>query len=140
MPMAIRAALWGSRICAGWRPEAGQRSASRRTAPSSSSTPTRITPRPGWRTWRRNTTPQLAGKYGFRPANQSTAPTGLVSAKYGANPAEPKVVLGLPEPKVLGKIRALWHQDRRPANIMLVLDNSGSMGDNNKIDQARAGL
>jgi Ca-activated chloride channel family protein len=85
-------------------------------------------------------TAELAGKYGFRPANQSAAPTGLVSAKYGANPAEPKVVLGLPEPKVLGKIKALWHQDRRPANIMLVLDNSGSMGDNNKIEQARAGL
>jgi Ca-activated chloride channel homolog len=85
-------------------------------------------------------TPELAGKYGFRPANQSAAPTGLVSARYGANPAEPKVVLGLPDPKVLGKIKSLWHQDRRPANIMLVLDNSGSMGDNNKIEQARAGL
>jgi Ca-activated chloride channel homolog len=85
-------------------------------------------------------TPELAGKYGFRPADQSVKPSGLVSLAYGANPAEPKVVLGLPEPKVLGEIKRLWHQDRRPANIMLVLDNSGSMGDNNKIEQARAGL
>jgi Ca-activated chloride channel homolog len=85
-------------------------------------------------------TPQLAGRYGFRPADQSAKPSGLVSTAYGANPAEPKVVLGLPDPKVLGAIKRLWHQDRRPANIMLVLDNSGSMGDANKIDQARAGL
>jgi Ca-activated chloride channel family protein len=85
-------------------------------------------------------TPEMAGRYGFRPASVTARPAGLVSAAYGADPAQPRRVLGLPEPKVLGEIKNLWHEDRRPANIMLVLDNSGSMGDSGKIDQARAGL
>ena len=60
-------------------------------------------------------TPELAGRYGFRPADPAARPTGLVSAAYGADATQPKRVLGLPEPKVLGLIMRLWHEDRRPA-------------------------
>jgi Ca-activated chloride channel family protein len=49
-------------------------------------------------------------------------------------------VLSLPEPKVLAKIKSAWRSDRKPANVMMVFDNSASMGEENKLEQAKAGL
>ena len=48
-------------------------------------------------------------------------------------------MLSLPEPRVLAKIKAAWRADRKPANVMMVFDNSASMGEENKIDQAKEG-
>jgi Ca-activated chloride channel family protein len=48
--------------------------------------------------------------------------------------------LGLPEPKVLAKIKETWRADRKPANVLLVVDVSGSMIEERKIDNAKDGL
>jgi Ca-activated chloride channel family protein len=77
---------------------------------------------------------------GFRPATPDTPLDGNLTAANGVDAAQPTRVLSLPEPKVLGRIRALWHEDRKPADIALVLDISGSMNDEGKLDQAKAGL
>jgi Ca-activated chloride channel family protein len=85
-------------------------------------------------------TPEVAGREGFRPADETKAPAGLVSAANGADPEQPARVLSLPEPRVLAEIRSAWRSDRKPANVMLVFDSSASMGDENKIQQAKEGL
>jgi Ca-activated chloride channel homolog len=85
-------------------------------------------------------TPELAGREGFRPADERVAPAGLVSTAFGADPAQPARVLSLPEPRVLAKIRSAWRADRKPANVMMVFDTSSSMGEENKIEQAKQGL
>jgi Ca-activated chloride channel family protein len=41
---------------------------------------------------------------------------------------------------VLSRLKSTWRADRKPANVELVVDVSGSMGDQGKLDQARAGL
>ena len=41
---------------------------------------------------------------------------------------------------MLARIKAAWRQDRKPANVLLVVDVSGSMNDEDKIGQARAGV
>jgi Ca-activated chloride channel family protein len=41
---------------------------------------------------------------------------------------------------VLARIKAAWHADRKPANIMLVVDVSGSMQAESKLEQAKQGL
>jgi Ca-activated chloride channel family protein len=71
-------------------------------------------------------TPELAAKSGFRPA------TG------GA--ALPTRELALPEPKVLATIKQTWRADRKPANVLLVVDTSGSMAEEHKLEQAKRGL
>jgi Ca-activated chloride channel family protein len=48
--------------------------------------------------------------------------------------------LTLPEPEVLAKIKAEWRAHRKPANVMVVFDNSGSMGAEDKLTQAKQGL
>jgi Ca-activated chloride channel family protein len=88
----------------------------------------------------RAVTPELAGRYGFRPADESAAPTGLVNAANGVDPEQPTIVLSLPEPKVLARIKAAWRADRKPANVMVVLDNSLSMSEESKLDYAKEGL
>jgi len=85
-------------------------------------------------------TPEVAGRQGFRPADPDVAPAGLVTRANGVDPKQPARVLRLPEPKVLAKIKRTWRADRKPANVMMVFDNSGSMGEENKLEQAKEGL
>jgi len=83
---------------------------------------------------------ETAGRYGFRPGNPDNAAGGLVNASRGADPAQPGRELRLPEPKVVDRILRTWRRDRKPANVMLVLDNSGSMNDERKLERAKEGL
>jgi Ca-activated chloride channel family protein len=85
-------------------------------------------------------TSELAGRQGFRPGDPNAKAAGMVSTASGADPAQPKIELKVPEPKVLDRLLATWRRDRKPANVLLVLDNSGSMGDQNKLEQAKGGL
>jgi Ca-activated chloride channel homolog len=85
-------------------------------------------------------TPQKAASQGFRPGDPAKRAMAPVDAAHGANPSEPARVLSLPEPEVLDRIKRAWREDRKPANIMLVLDTSGSMSEENKLDNAKRGL
>jgi Ca-activated chloride channel family protein len=81
-----------------------------------------------------------AGAEGFRPADLKAKPAGRVTAANGANPAEPKRVLGLPEPRVLARIKENWREDRKPANVLLVFDTSGSMNEEGRLPNAKRGV
>jgi Ca-activated chloride channel homolog len=85
-------------------------------------------------------TPELAARFGFRPASLDAKPVAPITEANGVDPAQPKRVLGLPEPRVLAAIKSSWREDRKPANILLVLDTSGSMFEENRLDRAKAGL
>jgi Ca-activated chloride channel family protein len=81
-----------------------------------------------------------ATRAGFRPGNPAERLAPPLDAAHGVDPALPKHVLSLPEPAVLARLKATWRADRKPANVELVVDVSGSMGDEGKLDQARRGL
>ena len=83
---------------------------------------------------------EAAGRFGFRPADLKTPPAGLVTPANGADPKQPERVLGLPEPRVLDRIKRTWREDRKPANVLLVLDTSGSMNDEGRLERAKEGL
>jgi Ca-activated chloride channel family protein len=85
-------------------------------------------------------TADVAGRQGFRPADEAAKPAGLVSTAYGVDPRQPVRVLHLPEPNVLARIKSAWRSDRKPANVMMVFDNSASMAQQSKLEQAKAGL
>ena len=85
-------------------------------------------------------TPDLAARSGFRPADFKARPGAAISKQFGADPAQPERVLGLPEPKVLQKVKLAWRRDRKPANIELILDVSGSMGEEDRLERAKRGL
>lgn len=85
-------------------------------------------------------TPQQAASIGFRPADGAQAPLAPVTKANLVDPAQPTRRLGLPEPKVLNAIRVAWRSDRKPAEVQIVLDVSGSMLDGGKFDAAKDGL
>jgi Ca-activated chloride channel family protein len=80
------------------------------------------------------------GKDGFRPSDVKEKPAKRLNAKVGVDPEQPKVVLAVPSPKVLAKAKALWREDRKPADVVIVLDISGSMLDENRLASAQKGL
>ena len=84
--------------------------------------------------------PEIAAKSGFRPANRETAPVAPITVANGADPKQPERVLALPEPRVLAAIKKAWRRDRKPANILLVLDTSGSMNTEGRLKRAKEGL
>jgi Ca-activated chloride channel homolog len=85
-------------------------------------------------------TPSVAARYGFRPADPHVAPLPPVDAEHGADPGQPTRVLGVPEPSVLARVQRSWFENRKAANIALVVDTSGSMNDASKLQHAKQGL
>src|SRR3954447_5408021 len=85
-------------------------------------------------------TPELAARFGFRPADLDAKPVAPITAANGVDPPQPKRVLGLPEPRVLAAIKKPWREDRKPANVLLVLDTSGSMNDEHRLENAKDSL
>jgi len=84
--------------------------------------------------------PDVAAAAGFRPADSTKRPGAPIDQAHGADPALPRRLLSLPDPRVLARVKVDWRQDRKPANIALVVDTSGSMSEESKLDQAKRGL
>lgn len=85
-------------------------------------------------------TPEVAAMGGFRPADPDEKAVAPVNAQNGADPSQPERVLGLPEPRVLSRIKSTWRADRKPAKVLLVIDTSGSMQDHDRLARAQEGL
>jgi Ca-activated chloride channel family protein len=85
-------------------------------------------------------TPPFVARFGFRPGDPSVAPAAPIDRAHGADPSEPRTTLELPDPGVLSRIKELWHVDRKPAKVLLVVDTSRSMGQQAKMQRAKAGL
>jgi Ca-activated chloride channel homolog len=85
-------------------------------------------------------TPARAARSGFRPASRNERPVAPVTRRNGVDPRRPAHVLGLPQPRVLNRIRSAWREDRKPANVMLVVDTSNSMENEGRLENAKDGL
>ena len=68
-------------------------------------------------------------QYGFRPGNTSVAVGDPIVLANGVDPDEPQNVLDVPDPQVLVKVLDTWEQQRKAAQVLLVIDVSGSMAD-----------
>ncbi len=82
---------------------------------------------------------QKALTYGFRPASVDVPLTAPIDAQHGVDPAEPKTTLEVPSVEVINRILGLWRAKKKSADVVLVLDTSGSMNDDRKMDNAKVG-
>jgi Ca-activated chloride channel family protein len=89
---------------------------------------------------RAHITPARAAAYGFRASDPREATLDSRNTAYGANLTEPRAELPLPEPSVLGTLRSNWDARRRPANVVLVIDTSASMGESDKRGETEQAL
>jgi len=77
--------------------------------------------------------------YGFRPADVGVALGPGFSRATGVDPTQPQTTLETPETDTVRAILDLWQQRKKKANVVLVLDTSGSMNGENKMNFAKGG-
>ncbi len=82
---------------------------------------------------------QKAMSYGFRPANPSVPLADPISKNYGVDPQGVESTLEVPDANVIVAIKDSWKQNRKRADIVIVVDVSGSM-DGEKLQMVKAGL
>jgi Ca-activated chloride channel family protein len=83
---------------------------------------------------------RLAMEQGFRPANVDVPLADPITPAFGVQPEGPQNVLPVPSADVIVAAKSTWAQNRKRADIILLVDVSGSMQEDNKIEQAKAGL
>lgn len=77
--------------------------------------------------------------YGFRPGAVDVPLAAPIDEAHGVDPKEPKTTLEVPSVPVMDAILNLWQQKKKSASVVLVMDTSGSMNDDGKIQNAREG-
>ncbi|MCZ7535938.1 MAG: substrate-binding and VWA domain-containing protein [Acidimicrobiia bacterium] len=76
---------------------------------------------------------ERVAEYGFRPGNPEVAIGGGVTKANGVDPDQPETLLEVPEPAVLSGLLDRWDGVRKRARVLIVLDVSGSMGEEGDI-------
>jgi Ca-activated chloride channel homolog len=82
---------------------------------------------------------RAAMSYGFRPANVNVPLSDPISPNYGADPQGVQTILEVPSAEVIVAAKNSWALNRKRADIMLVVDTSGSM-EGDKLELVKAGL
>src|SRR3954452_6901887 len=67
--------------------------------------------------------------FGFRPGNPDVPVGAPIVSANGVNPSEPQTLLEVSQARVLTALLDKWAVQRKTAQVTLVLDVSGSMGD-----------
>lgn len=75
--------------------------------------------------------------YGFRPANPDVQLTYPFAEENGVTVQGPKTVLDVPDADVIVSVQQSWSLVKKQADIVLLMDISGSMLEEGKIDQAK---
>jgi Ca-activated chloride channel family protein len=78
-------------------------------------------------------------KYGFRPGVEKVELAAPLDKAHGIDPAQPRLVMEVPPYDVMEAVIALWKEHKKPANITLVIDVSGSMNEEQKLLNAKKG-
>ncbi|MDW8148385.1 MAG: extracellular solute-binding protein [Roseiflexaceae bacterium] len=83
---------------------------------------------------------ELALRYGFRPSSTDVPLGAPITPENGVDPQQPKTLLEVPRPDVLNAIRGVWVQNKKRVDVMAVLDVSGSMEEEARLEQAKEAL
>lgn len=77
---------------------------------------------------------------GYRPVDLNLKlddPASPIRTANGVDPAQPQTTLQMPNATVMQAVQSSWYLAKRPTNIYLVADTSGSMDEDAKLPQAQ---
>jgi Ca-activated chloride channel homolog len=83
---------------------------------------------------------EKAMTYGFRPGSPDVAVGPPIDLAHGVDPKQPTTTLEVPSSEVIAALQQQWdNEEKKPADIVLVLDTSGSMREEEKMVAAKSG-
>ena len=78
--------------------------------------------------------------YGFRPGSTEVAVGAPIDAAHGVDAKQPATTLEVPPSEVIAELQQQWdNKEKKASDIVLVLDTSGSMREEEKMTSAKAG-
>ncbi len=83
---------------------------------------------------------QRALEFGFRPADPQIAIGSPITPEYGVDPNQPQTLLEVPRSEVTQSIRELWGENKKRVEVQVVLDISGSMNEEGRLESAKTAL
>jgi Ca-activated chloride channel family protein len=83
---------------------------------------------------------QRALDAGFRPSDPSIPLATPLAPQNGVDPEEPRAILEVPPAEVIRTAQQTWQATKKPADIVVLVDTSGSMAADSKMEQARLAL
>src|ERR1043165_10164162 len=75
---------------------------------------------------------------GFRPVDPAIKIAAPIDAAHGVDPQQPQTLLEIPDGPTLDALLAAWRRTKKPADVILVFDKSGSM-EGRPLDEAKRG-
>src|SRR5262249_6408374 len=75
---------------------------------------------------------------GFRPVDPAIKIGAPIDAAHGVDPQQPQTLLEVPDGATLEALLATWRRTKKPADVVLVFDKSGSM-QGRPLDEAKRG-
>jgi Ca-activated chloride channel homolog len=82
---------------------------------------------------------EAALQYGFRPSAVEIPLGAPFDAAHGVDPKEPQTTLEVPSVEVIDAALGLWRENKKRSDVTLVLDRSGSMREEARMENAKAG-
>lgn len=82
---------------------------------------------------------ERAMQFGFRPSDVKVPLAAPIDEAHGVNPKEPKTTLEVPGADVMNDILKLWSKKKKHSNVIVVLDTSGSMQQDQRMQNAKLG-
>jgi Ca-activated chloride channel family protein len=73
------------------------------------------------------TAQQMALASGLRPVNESVPLGSPLDVEHGIDPSQPQNIFDAPSVESVYAIQELWQSARKPVNLVMLLDTSGSM-------------
>ncbi|MEM7348679.1 MAG: vWA domain-containing protein, partial [Chloroflexota bacterium] len=86
---------------------------------------------------RSETIQQKVMENGFRPVNPAVTVGYPIAPELGVDPNQPATILEVPDPETIAAVQASWQLVKKQADVLLVIDTSGSM-EGEKLEQAKA--
>jgi Ca-activated chloride channel family protein len=78
-------------------------------------------------------------EFGFRPADPRIRLSAPLDEAHGVDISQPQTILEVPQVEVITGIQTMWEQVKKPVDLVVVMDISGSM-EGDKIASARSSL
>jgi Ca-activated chloride channel family protein len=83
---------------------------------------------------------ESALQFGFRPADVSIPVGAPIVPENGVDPNEPQTLLEVPSVEVFRAIRELWGENKKRVEVQVLIDVSGSMEEEGRLESAKQAL